>query len=187
MSSPARLRVLTVAGVFLVAAQLHADGLTPKRASASQRTTCRPSVPAGTSRVGSTSRTHTVAHRDVGSWSLADSARPSRNPVASADLSPQTGADGLDGSPILAQFTADANVARDPLLKPSVVSAGAVSRPGDDLLRAVGQTRGWAPRNADRLGSLPGDTSGRTAPAMVTLAVVGLGVVGLTRYRVARA
>ena len=95
--------------------------------------------------------------------------------------------DAVDDTQIVARFAADADVAGDPLLRPSLVSAGAVCIPGDEALRAVGDNTCAALADVGRLGSPLGrGAGGTTFPLLMALGLVGLGVFGLVRTKPAR-
>ena len=95
--------------------------------------------------------------------------------------------DSVDDALILARFAAHADVAGDPLLRPSLVSAGAVQVPGDDALRAVGDDTCTASVDLARLGSPLGRRAGGTTfPLLMALGLIGLGVFGLVRTQPAR-
>jgi len=200
MSSMARLGVvMAMVGVASSGGQAHADGLVGARTTApppisvqtaDASVACSVHVAVDVSR-----QTPTVPH----GWHTPDprDSGPAREGAAAGVPDPSGTAHNAAGDPdpsgdvdhgeILARFPTDASLGRDPLLKPSMLSAGTVRRPGNDVLLAVGETSDPGADGARRTSVVvEREPSGRSLPAIMTLAVIALGTVGRVRFRASR-
>ena len=186
MSTRARIGVvLAIAAVVLMGHQAHADSLETRNRPQTQSGTTGPPSHA-VSPWGGASHVRASLPPVGKLWSSTD---PTQGQLVSTDRAAhRLTADGLDDTQILAAFCADASVTRDPLVRPSLISAGAVPSPGDGLLRAVGEASGPTTASIARLGSALSREPRRGAfPSIMVLGVIALGVFGLVRFKPTRA